>query len=98
MAGVEWEIEGNRWQVPDDGSGSRRNVIRVATLLKRRLRRRLPYYLVTPDGRWLERQDAPLFGPLTDADRQREALWFAEVRIALAPYPAHKVVCVDIHG
>ena len=93
----DWYEIGGRWDryIP----GSRRNIVRVETLLKRRrLRRCLPYQLVTPDGQWLEREDAPLFGPLTDADRQRESRWFAEIRDALAPYPDHKVVCVDVHS
>ena len=93
----DWYEIGGRWDryIP----GSRGNVIRVKTLLKRRrLRRCLPYQLVTPDGRWLEREDAPWFGPLTDADRQNEQRWFAEIRDALAPYPDHKVVCVDVHS
>jgi hypothetical protein len=93
----DWYQIGGRW----DGfiPGSRRNVIRVATLLKDdRLCRCLPYQIVTPDGRWLEDENASWFTPPTDADREREARWYARVRDVLASYPGHRVVCVDVHS
>ncbi|MGA2618943.1 MAG: hypothetical protein ABSF26_15135 [Thermoguttaceae bacterium] len=93
----DWYEIGGRWNryIP----GFRGNVIRVETLLKRRdLRSSLPYSIVTPDGQWLERQDAPWFESHTGADRRREARWSTEVRDALAPYRDRKVVCVDVHS
>lgn len=86
----DWHEIGGRWNrfIP----GSHDNVISVPALLKkRRLSRCLPYYVVTPDGRWVEQ-------PFTDAQREHDSPWFAQVRDSLAPYPDHKVVCVDIHS
>lgn len=94
----DWYEIGGRW----DGyiKGSRRNVITARALYRSpRLRKCLPYYLVTPDGRWLEYEDSPLLDPpLTPAQRRAERRWLAQVRRVLKQYIDRKVVCVDIHS
>jgi len=94
----DWYEIGGRW----DGyiPGSSRNVLSARALLRsRRFRKCLPYYLVTPDGRWLEHEDAPLFAaPTTPAQRRAERRWLAQVRRVLKEYIDRKVVCVDIHS
>lgn len=94
----DWYEIGGRWERHFPGSLD--NVIGVPALLKwKQFRRCLPYYLLTPDGQWLEDRGA-LWSPSppTDADREREARWFATVCNTLRPYRDHKVVCVDIHS
>ena len=94
----DWYEIGGRWNgyIP----GSRRNVISARAIHRsRRLRRCLPCYLLTPDGRWLEQEDGPAFGPpVTEADRRSKRRWFATVRDVVAQYIDHRVVCVDIHS
>jgi hypothetical protein len=94
----DWYEIGGRW----DGyiKGSRHNVISARALHRsRHLPQCLPYYLVTPDGRWLEHEDAPLFGrPATPGQRRAERRWLAQVRRVLKLHNDRKVVCVDIHS
>lgn len=94
----DWYEIGGRW----DGyiKGSRHNVISAKALHRSpRLRKCLPYYLATPDGRWLEHEDAPLFGaPATSTQRRSERRWLTQVRRVLKQYIHCKVVCVDIHS
>jgi hypothetical protein len=94
----DWCEIGGRWDryIP----GSRRNVISARALRQfRHLRTHLPYYLLTPNGRWLERQGGLLFGPpATAAQRRAVHRWLGEVRRTLMDYLDHNVVCVDIHS
>ena len=94
----DWYEIGGGW----DGyiPGSRHNVISARALHRSpRLRKCLPYYLVTPDGRWLETASGWRFGPpKTKADRRVERRWLAQVRRVLKQYIDRKVVCVDIHS
>lgn len=94
----DWYEIGGRWHryIP----GSRGNVIGARTLLRsRHLRKCLPYYLLTPDGRWLESAFGWRIGPpKTPADRLADRRWFALVRRVLKEFSDRKVVCVDIHS
>jgi hypothetical protein len=94
----DWYEIGGRWE----GSikSSRRNVISARTLSRSpHLPKCLPYYLVTPDGRWLESNERLLLGtPKTAADRRNHRRWLAQVRRVLKQYSDRKAVCVDIHS
>jgi len=94
----DWYEIGGRWDryIP----GSHRNVISARALLKsRRFRKCLPYYLLTPDGRWFETGTGWRIGPAkTAADRRADRRWLALVRRVLKQYSDHNVVCVDIHS
>jgi hypothetical protein len=94
----DWYEIGGRWD--RYVARSRGNVISSRALRRsRHLRKCLPYYLVTPDGRWLEREDAPCFGPAaTASDRRAKRRWLAQVRRVLSHYIDHSVVCVDVHS
>jgi len=94
----DWYEIGGRWDryIPR----SRANVISARALHRsRHLHKRLPYYLVTPEGRWLESEAGWRFGtPATAADRRAERRWLAQVRRVLKQYMDRKVVCVDVHS
>ena len=94
----DWYEIGGRW----DGhiKGSRRNVISARTLSRSpHLPKCLPYYLVTPEGRWLESECRLCFGPPeTASERRTHRRWLAQVRRVLKQYRDCKVVCVDIHS
>ena len=93
----DWYEIGGRW----NGyiRGSKRNVITARALHRSpHLHKCLPYYLVTPDGRWLESESRLSWGsPETAADRRNNRRWLAQVRRVLKQYSDCKVVCVDIH-
>lgn len=97
-ARFDWYEIGGRW----NGyiKGSRGNVISARALSRsRHLPKHLPYYLVMPDGRWLESETGWRFGPPeTAADRRADRRWLAQLRRVLKQYIDHKVVCVDIHS
>jgi hypothetical protein len=93
----DWYEIGGRW----NGLLKRasRNVISTRALRKSPdLKDLLPYYVLTPDGTWLEHEryipDPKSVGHFeTKPDDQ----WLAEVIEALDQYPDSRVVCVDIH-
>jgi len=94
----DWYEIGGRWN--GRIKEAKRNVISTRALRKSpHLKDSLPYYVVTPDGTWLEHQsffgDGRWSGRL---ERKPDDLWFREVTEALEDYPAHRVVCVDIHN
>ncbi|OIO55437.1 hypothetical protein AUJ46_01290 [Candidatus Peregrinibacteria bacterium CG1_02_54_53] len=94
----DWYEIGGRW----NGyiRGSKRNAITARALHRsRHLPQCLPYYLVTPDGRWLESESRLRWGsPETAADRRADRRWHAQVRRVLKQYSDCKVICVDIHS
>jgi hypothetical protein len=94
----DWYEIGGRWDryIP----GSHRNVISARALRRSsRLRKCLPYVLLTPEGRWIEQVPALPFGsPKTKAHRRAVRRWFTRVRRVLVEHPKCNVVCVDIHS
>ncbi len=93
----DWFEIGGRWS--GFLKGASRNVISTRALRKSPdLKDLLPYYVLTPDGTWLEHEryfpDPHSVGHFeTKPDEQ----WLAEVIEALEQYPDSRVVCVDIH-
>ncbi len=93
----DWYEIGGRW----DGyiKGSRRNVISARALSKSpRLKDRLPYYVLKPDGKWLEHERFFPEGLMGCFERKPDKKWLRDVRGALERYIDSRVVCVDIHN
>lgn len=94
----DWYEIGGRW----DGflKGACRNVISTESLRKAPdLKDRLPYYVLTPDGRWLEHERfIPDPYSVGHFDTKPVDQWLGEVTETLQEYPKHRVVCVDIQS
>lgn len=95
----DWYEIGGRWHgyVP----GAQRDTIKAETLAKSpKLGRCLPYYLLTPDGQWLEHQRCYLSADWKNVkqEKMKRKDWLQLVRDTLRRWPDHLVVCVDIHS
>ena len=93
----DWYEIGGRWNRYI--KGARRNVISTKALLKSpHLEGRLPCYVVTPDGTWLEHERFVSVGSLGGKIKTKpDTAWLREVTNALKKHPDSRVVCVDIH-
>lgn len=93
----DWYEIGGRWN--GRIKGAKRNVISTRALRKSpHLKDALPFYVVTPEGTWLEHQSFFQQGLGTKRSQQkRDAGWLREVTEVLEDYPKHRVVAVDIH-
>jgi hypothetical protein len=91
----DWYEIGGRWR-----SRLRGNVAGTQSLLgKANLQELLPFGLVTPDGRWHERETFITKGWMKyHVERKTDSAWLKEVRRSLRRYPTHRVVCVDAHS
>ena len=93
----DWYEIGGRWdRFRKRASG---NVISTRALRKSPdLQDILPYYVLTPDGTWLEYKryvpDPQSIGHFATKPHDQ---WLAEVTETLLQHPKHRVVCVDIH-
>lgn len=95
----DWYEIGGRWNRYI--KGSKRNVIRAMTLANSpRLKGCLPYFVLTPDGEWIEHERMYFPGDLSTFKREQMADgdWMALVREQLLRWPTHQVVSVDIHS
>lgn len=95
----DWYEIGGRWNryIPH----SRSNTITAVTLARAEyLGRCLPYFIVTPDGEWLERERYYTSSDLKSVKKEalEEDAWLRIVRDTLLRWPKHRVVCVDIHA
>lgn len=92
----DWYEIGGRW----DGyiPGAEDNVIPAGKLMNDpQLKNRLPYFVLTPDGEWLEHERFYIVNGDMKTERFDDEAWLAEVRNALQQWPTHDVVVVDIH-
>lgn len=92
----DWFEIGGRW----DGyiKGSKRNAISARALsVSPRLKDCLPYYIVAPEGKWLEHERFFPEGSKGHFERKPDDKWLGEVRSALERHTDLRVVCVDIH-
>ena len=91
----DWYEIGGRWR-----GRLRGNVASAQALLGRpNLQELLPFAVVTPDGRWHERETLIAGGWMKwRVERKTDSAWLKEVRTALRRYPNHRIVCVDAHS
>lgn len=95
----DWYEIGGRWDgyIPE----SCNNVILAGTLAASpALGRCLPFYVLTPEGQWLEKERWYFAGEPADIKTEKLAKkeWLQIVRGTLEQWPDHHVVCVDIHS
>ena len=61
-----------------------------------KLQELLPYYVLTPDGTWLQHERyVPDPHSIGHFETKPDEQWLAEVIESLDRYPNHRVVCVD---
>jgi hypothetical protein len=94
----DWYEIGGRWggYIPH----SRGNALKAKTLANAAyLKDCLPYFVLTPDGEWLEHERYYVAGDLESVktEQLKDGEWLAIVRETLLRWPDHRVVCVDIH-
>lgn len=95
----DWYEIGGRWDVYVPRS--RNNTIQAGSLAASGdLGRCLPYYVLTPEGDWLEHERCYSAGDWKTFTKEAlpEADWLHLVRETLGRWPDHRVVCVDIHS
>jgi hypothetical protein len=94
----DWYEIGGRWE----GRFGGRNEIKASDLADApNLAELLPYFLVTPQGEWLEHERHYVVhaNELTlTRESMDEKQRLAQVRRTLLRWPDHTVVCVDIHA
>ena len=95
----DWYEIGGRWHgyIP----GSRRNAIAAGKLAASpKLADRLPCYILTPDGEWIEHMRCYVSPDWKDVkiEQMKPEDWLQLVRDTLNRWDDHQVVCVDIHS
>ena len=94
----DWFEIGGRWNgyIP----GAPHNTIKAGTLAKSpKLKQCLPFYVLTPEGKWIEHERCYFDGDWKKMKREqmKQAAWTRLVRETLRRWPDHQVVCVDMH-
>lgn len=90
----DWYEIGGRW----NGWLNGENVITAGNLASdKKLKKRLPYFILTPDGDWIKREYSYLVGNLIKTETMSDVAWLKKVRRLLERWPDHQVVCVDAH-
>jgi hypothetical protein len=92
----DWYQIGGRWKgcIPEAAD----DVIPAKELTKNRLRHCLPSYVLTPEGKWLERERFyVLSNGASSVMTLGKKVWMDRIQEVLATWPDHLVVCVDIH-
>lgn len=95
----DWYEIGGRW----DGyiPRSQHNTINAGTLARsNHLGKCLPYYVLTPDGKWIEHEHYYLEGDWRAVKKiaMKQQKWLQLVRDTLQRWPEYTAVCVDIHS
>jgi hypothetical protein len=89
----DWYEIGGRWDgaVPE-------NAVVARDLAKKLTAKRIPFSLLTPDGRWLDQETLRIEGlGKFHVDQKPARQWRQEIRRALTQFPNHLAVAVDCH-
>lgn len=90
----DWYEIGGRW----DGYLDGQNVVRAGGLARdKTLKTHLPYFVLNPDGEWIERAPFDFVGNSVTSQAMPERVWLTKVREQLQRWPDYLVVCVDAH-
>lgn len=90
----DWYEIGGRW----DGWLNHQNVITADRLASGpKLKMHLPYFVLNPDGVWIQREQLYIVGKDVKTETIPEQDWLTKVRQQLQRWPEYQVVCVDAH-